>query len=264
LEIFVCYARADRTYATEVCRELERRRISYFLDEAHLQSGDQYRDRLRDAIISCEEVFLIISEQTLRRTAVLLEIGAAWGRHKRITPLLVNGVCPALVSDCLGLVHAQPLSDISRVVDDYERRRAARFEAIQGPYAYCVYSENADDDAPCYEGSCSISYERSDGHEYRSLRFNGERTTEQGETLTIPKVWYSVWCALFSDGRIRSDYQFLGEDASRQSIASLAYDDRGPRPMIYGRVFRCARTPEALRICFTKVPEPAKYGARVP
>jgi hypothetical protein len=67
------------------------RGISAFYAHESIAPGDDWNDKLRQALIDCEEVVLLCSPDAADSAWVLLEIGAAWVLKKRITPILLAG-----------------------------------------------------------------------------------------------------------------------------------------------------------------------------
>jgi hypothetical protein len=61
------------------------------LDKIDLEGGDVIPKKIMKGINACKEAVVLVSPASVGSQWVLVEIGAVWGQHKRVTPIL-NGV----------------------------------------------------------------------------------------------------------------------------------------------------------------------------
>jgi hypothetical protein len=69
-----------------------------FLDEADVEYGDDFEDRILAAARSCRELLVLLTPWALNRPYIWLEIGAMWGQGKRIVGVLHGLTAGDLVS----------------------------------------------------------------------------------------------------------------------------------------------------------------------
>jgi hypothetical protein len=88
-DIFVSYSSKDASLAKEIVGLCKKCKLSCFLAEHSIEVGANWQNALRDALIASREIVVIISENSLDSSWVILEIGAAWALGKRINTCLV-------------------------------------------------------------------------------------------------------------------------------------------------------------------------------
>ncbi len=59
-----------------------------FLDAYDVATGDDFQDRIRDALLECDELLALFTPFSLQRAWVFHEIGAAWLQRKRVSAVL--------------------------------------------------------------------------------------------------------------------------------------------------------------------------------
>jgi hypothetical protein len=92
-----------------------------FLDENDIQIGQSIPDTVRSSIERCDEFVVLLSPYSKDRPWVLLEIGAAWGRHKLIIAV-IDKIGPNEMPEIIYPYKATDLNDF----DDYVRQLLKR------------------------------------------------------------------------------------------------------------------------------------------
>jgi hypothetical protein len=86
--VFISHAAADLWVARQLSAHIQRCGASTFLDEADLEYGDDFEERMLAAVRSCEELIVLLTPWSMKRPYIWLEIGAIWGQGKRIVGVL--------------------------------------------------------------------------------------------------------------------------------------------------------------------------------
>jgi hypothetical protein len=94
--IFISHATADKWIARILCEKLEAVGAETFRDDRDIAGGENISVRLRDEIISADEVLVLLTPNSTTRPWVLLEIGCAWGHNRRIVPFCYNVAVEAI------------------------------------------------------------------------------------------------------------------------------------------------------------------------
>jgi TIR domain len=89
-QVFVSHATADKWLATIICHKLEEAGATTFRDDRDINGGDDIPDRLRHEIMRSREMLVLVTPESINRPWVLLEVGGAWLRGMRITPILCH------------------------------------------------------------------------------------------------------------------------------------------------------------------------------
>jgi hypothetical protein len=95
--------------------------IRTFLDEKDIQGGDPIAETIRRSIVACDEFLVLLSQNSISRPWVLLEMGVAFGFRKRIVAI-VDKVSANELPDILVPYKAIDLNDF----DDYVRQAVVR------------------------------------------------------------------------------------------------------------------------------------------
>jgi TIR domain len=91
-----------------------------WLDIKDLEGGDLISAKIREGLDACQEAVVLISPKSEGSRWVVFEIGAVWGQHKRITPILNNVSLDAIAP--LKEVKAVDLNDFDRFLSELEKR----------------------------------------------------------------------------------------------------------------------------------------------
>lgn len=80
-KVFVSHGGTDTWVACQIRRGIMEAGAEAFLDVADLHAGDDFAERIRDALESADEVLVLWTPWSLDRPFVLVEVGAAWIRR---------------------------------------------------------------------------------------------------------------------------------------------------------------------------------------
>lgn len=86
-KIFISYSRRDRWIAEQMVRNIEQRcgdRADVFRDERGIRGGESIPEAIRQHIIECDEFMILLTQHSVEREWVKIELGAAWGQSKLI------------------------------------------------------------------------------------------------------------------------------------------------------------------------------------
>ncbi len=73
-----------------------------WLDEKDIKGGDDILETIKEGIDTCHEAIVLVSPASVNSHWVVFEIGAAYGQHKRVTPVL-NHVSADSIAPIKGL-----------------------------------------------------------------------------------------------------------------------------------------------------------------
>ena len=96
IDVFVSYSFTDGALAERIVRELQGRGLDVFLAESSLNTGRQWRDQVRDAVLSSRTGILLVTRNSLHSTWVLAEAGA-FASQRTPTLVLLEGVAESEV-----------------------------------------------------------------------------------------------------------------------------------------------------------------------
>jgi len=127
MDVFISYSKENEAEAKIIEQKLRERNITSFLASETIQGGELFKNEIRNNLIECEELFLLLSPASLRSEWVHVEYGAAWALEKRIVPILFR--CkPQELSNILGERQAEDFHNIDKVIDHFEARHRIRKE----------------------------------------------------------------------------------------------------------------------------------------
>jgi len=89
-QVFVSHATPDKWIASAICEKIKKSGAVFFRDDKDIQGGDSIPQELRIAIRRSKEFIVLWSPETINRTWVHMEIGAAWLLKRRITVILCH------------------------------------------------------------------------------------------------------------------------------------------------------------------------------
>jgi hypothetical protein len=87
-DIFLSYSSADRGPAIEISNMLRDVGRTCFLAERSIEPGEYWGDRIRKALQSCKELWVLVSPDSLNSEWVKTELDIAWGLEKPRVPIL--------------------------------------------------------------------------------------------------------------------------------------------------------------------------------
>lgn len=124
--VFISHSTKDRFIARQVAaliQEAGRERvIETFLDEKDIEFGGSIPERIRQEIRDCGELVVLLSEYSVDRPWVLVEIGAAWVLEKRIVAVM-DKLSPDQMPDVIAPYSAVDLNEVQAYVDELVERR---------------------------------------------------------------------------------------------------------------------------------------------
>jgi hypothetical protein len=121
-DVFLSYAVADQQPAESVRAKLAASGARVFMAPKELAPGDDFAERIREALRGSTEVWVLVSPSSVKSEWVTTEWGAAWVLGRRIVPILYRCDVPTL-PDRLRRVQCVDLSDVEALIAS---RAAAR------------------------------------------------------------------------------------------------------------------------------------------
>ncbi len=129
--VFISHSTKDRFIAQQVARLIQEaggdRGIETFLDEKDIEFGGSIPERIRQEIRDCGELVVLLSEYSVDRPWVLIEIGAAWVLEKRIVAVM-DKLSPDQMPDVIAPYRAVDLNDVQAYVDELVGRAPGNIE----------------------------------------------------------------------------------------------------------------------------------------
>lgn len=122
--VFISHSSQDRWIAKQISRLIEERDIRTFLDEKDIEGGQAIHDSIRRSIQECDELLVLMSQYSVDRPWVLIEIGAAWGLEKTVIPI-IDKVSPEQMPDILFQQKAIDLNDFEDYLEELINRAKA-------------------------------------------------------------------------------------------------------------------------------------------
>lgn len=123
--IFLSHASTDKWIAKIICEKLDEIGLTSFRDDRDIRGGDDIPDEIQNEIRRCDELLVLLTPQSIGRVWVMLEIGMALARKRRIVPLLYHiSVDP--IPDMLKSKKAYALNDIDVYFDEVRERLAKK------------------------------------------------------------------------------------------------------------------------------------------
>jgi hypothetical protein len=80
--VFVSHATPDKWIAKMMCERIESVGAEAFRDDRDIETGDDIPDEIRRALISSQELVILMTPVSVERPWVLMEAGAFWGQRK--------------------------------------------------------------------------------------------------------------------------------------------------------------------------------------
>ena len=128
-QVFISHSSVDTWVARQIARSVEERGATYFLDEADMEYGDDFEDKILAAVRASQELLVLLTPWAIKRPYIWLEIGAVWGQGQRIVGVLYGLGVKELMTDegTPALLKRITLVEINRL-DEYFDQLAARVE----------------------------------------------------------------------------------------------------------------------------------------
>jgi hypothetical protein len=119
--VFISHSVKDRWIAHQMANLIEQKGKRYgiatFLDEKDIFGGDSIPELIRNNIQSCNELIVLLSNYSIDRPWVLIEIGAAWGNNKRVVPI-IDKITLEEVPDAIKQVKVIDLNDFDKYLNE--------------------------------------------------------------------------------------------------------------------------------------------------
>lgn len=128
-QVFISHSSVDTWVARQIARALEERGATYFLDEADMEYGDDFEDKILTAVRASQELLVLLTPWAIKRPYIWLEVGAIWGQGQRIVGVLYGLGVKELMTDegTPALLKRITLVEINKL-DEYFDQLAARVE----------------------------------------------------------------------------------------------------------------------------------------
>src|SRR5438477_1668149 len=98
-KVFVSHSSVDTLVARQIARNIELCGAVAFLDEADMEHGDDFEERIIAAANSSSELLVLLTPWATTRPYIWLEMGLFWGSRKRIIGVLHGVTAEELSSD---------------------------------------------------------------------------------------------------------------------------------------------------------------------
>jgi hypothetical protein len=87
MKVFLSHGDYDEWIAKQMARCIEECGSEVFLDVNDIETGDEWRSRIKAEIINSDELVALLTPFSVKRTWLWHEIGAAWVLQKRIVAI---------------------------------------------------------------------------------------------------------------------------------------------------------------------------------
>ena len=121
-DIFLSYASADQQEAILIYESVEKAGGKVFLAAKSLSPGDDFAERIREALWASHELWLLVSPNSLKSDWVVSEWGAAWVLQKRIVPIL-HRCNPENLPDRIRKLHCVDFYQHTDLIRDFFQRK---------------------------------------------------------------------------------------------------------------------------------------------
>ncbi|MBI3915191.1 MAG: toll/interleukin-1 receptor domain-containing protein [Chloroflexi bacterium] len=89
-KVFISALSQDKDLANDLAQRLKLTGVSVFLAEAPIHAGENIASKIDESLRESDEVIVLLSGSSINNSAVMFELGAAVGLHKKITPVIVG------------------------------------------------------------------------------------------------------------------------------------------------------------------------------
>lgn len=131
-QVFISHSSVDTWVARQLARAVEERGATCFLDEADMEYGDDFEDKILAAVRASQELLVLLTPWAIKRPYIWLEIGAVWGQGQRIVGVLYGLGVKELMTDegTPALLKRITLVEINKL-DEYFDQLAVRVEKVR-------------------------------------------------------------------------------------------------------------------------------------
>lgn len=124
--VFISHSSQDSWIARVIAEKVTALGAEAWLDVKDLEGGDSVSDKILEGLDSCHEAVVLVSPNSVGSQWVIFEVGAVWGQHKRVTPILNNVSYEAIIP--LKKAKALDLNDFDRFLTELSKRVHRRGE----------------------------------------------------------------------------------------------------------------------------------------
>lgn len=128
-QVFVSHATADKWLAKVLCDKIEATGAVSFRDDRDINGGDDIPEEIRRQIKRSREIVVLLTPDSINRTWVTLEVGAAWGRSKAMRILIV--MCHVSVDPIPDMIKNKKAVSLNEI-DQYLNELAHRVRGQDG------------------------------------------------------------------------------------------------------------------------------------
>ncbi|MBI3536714.1 MAG: toll/interleukin-1 receptor domain-containing protein [Chloroflexi bacterium] len=89
-KVFISSLSEDKDLANDLARRLKQAGAVVFLAEASIRAGENIAIKINEGLRESDEVIVLFSASSIDSPWVLSEMGAAFGLHKKVTPVIVG------------------------------------------------------------------------------------------------------------------------------------------------------------------------------
>lgn len=120
-KVFISSAHKDLDLARDLARRLEEAGVKVFPVERSVVPAEGIVAKVNRGMRQADEVIVILTDHSVNNAAVIFEMGAAFGQHKRVTPV-VMGVDPEELPPMVKQMQYIRYSDLHDYIADLEKR----------------------------------------------------------------------------------------------------------------------------------------------
>jgi hypothetical protein len=88
VKVFVSHSSIDTWVARQIASAIQKAGAKVFLDAFDIAHGDDFNARIQRETSDCTELLVLLTPWALKRESIWAELGAFWGRKKRIVVAL--------------------------------------------------------------------------------------------------------------------------------------------------------------------------------
>jgi hypothetical protein len=130
-QVFISHSSMDTWVARQIARHVAECGATTFLDEADVEYGDDFEERILAAAQSSAELLVLLTPWAVKRPYIWLEIGAVWGQGRRIVGILQGLSASELVTQegtpaLLKRIDLVEINKIDGYFEQLSKRIAAR------------------------------------------------------------------------------------------------------------------------------------------
>jgi len=127
--VFISHSSRDTWVARQLASIIRDFGATTFLDEADIEYGDDFEDKILEAVRGSTELLVLLTPWALARPYIWLEIGAIWGMGRRVVGVLYGLSASELVTQdgTPALLKRIDLVELNRV-DGYLDQLKSRIE----------------------------------------------------------------------------------------------------------------------------------------